>query len=336
MFDFVTELKQIRQSTFASRQEQAEKMAEITLPKWLALISQHSVSVVVIAMWGVSSALALKGFTLALGYHGVAQWLAFAALPFVFVISFVSMGGVFAQLTRAGLVEGKFPRKASHPMYAIRRIYGTAWSQIYYFKPLYAVCLAIPVFKKFLFRVFGYRGDLSFTTYPDSWIRDLPLLNLGKNVYLANRCVVGTNLCLNDGTILVGRCTALDGAMVGHLAIFGQGTVLGQKSEIGVGASTGIRVHTGEQVLISPKAIVYHAVQIGHHVRIGGFAVVGMKSKIADHIEIKAGSLIPPGTDLNTQQDADNIFKGETKKLSDQNDALFAILREQTSTGKSY
>ena len=31
-----------------------------------------------------------------------------------------------------------------------------------------------------VFRIFGYRGSMDFTIYPDTWIRDLPLLDFGE------------------------------------------------------------------------------------------------------------------------------------------------------------
>jgi hypothetical protein len=40
---------------------------------------------------------------------------------------------------------------------------------------------------------------MTFTVYPDSWIRDLPLLPFGQGEYVANPSTIGTNIVLNKG-----------------------------------------------------------------------------------------------------------------------------------------
>ena len=48
-------------------------------------------------------------------------------------------------------------------------------------RPIYFVALSHPVAQAALtFRLFGYRGQMDFTVYPDTWIRDLPLLDFGQ------------------------------------------------------------------------------------------------------------------------------------------------------------
>ena len=34
--------------------------------------------------------------------------------------------------------------------------------------------------KEKFFRTFGYKGEVNFTIYPKCWLRDLPLLDIGK------------------------------------------------------------------------------------------------------------------------------------------------------------
>jgi hypothetical protein len=49
------------------------------------------------------------------------------------------------------------------------------------------------------FRLFGYRGSMKFTVYPDTWIRDLPLLMFGEGAYVSNRATLRTNIVLSNG-----------------------------------------------------------------------------------------------------------------------------------------
>lgn len=87
-------------------------------------------------------------------------------------------------------------RALSCQQYVDRRLYGLCWSCLYYFTPIYYLVLSIPILKHIVFRAFGYKGSLNITLYADTWIRDLPLLEIGKGVYIANKATIGTNMPL--------------------------------------------------------------------------------------------------------------------------------------------
>lgn len=333
MFQFVRDLKTIHQKQKTlTRQEAAHLMSQVRLPAWLELISAQSVWVVVSSMW-LGSAFFVICYLELLNQQlpTLSLWqkaLFYCLVPVVFALSFVTIGGLISQVGKFGEIPGKFPRVAGHPIYALRRIYGTAWAQVFYFKPLYAVFLAVPFLKRYLFKIFGYKGSTNFTLYPDAWVRDLPLLKIGDGVYLANRCTVGTNLCLSDGSIVVGECRAEEKSMVGHLVIFGLGCVLGKSSELGVNASLGIRVLIKEHSILEPQCLVYHGVEIGKKVKVGPWAYVGIKSKIGDGVEIAPGAVIPNGAIVSSQKEADQYFSSENQKLKIEKDDLTDILRK--------
>lgn len=327
------ELIELQKSGKITKKELAEKVSALKLPPFIAFFSLHSTWIVVLSMWLLSSFVTLSLFQFASQQSGLLGYGLLALVPIVFLVTFVLTGIFWAQLTKVGIVEGKFPRSANHPIYALRRIYGTAWTQIYYFKPLYSACLAIPLLKFLLFRGFGYRGSLDTTIYPDTWIRDLPLLNFKKSTYIANRSVVGTNLCLNDGSVLVGTCTANEGAMVGHLGIFGLGCILGAKSEVGVGAALGIRVRLGQSAQVQPRATVYHGCIIEDNSIVGAGAMVGAKCRLGAGLSIPSGMSVPPGTDLNSDEDIKSLFEKEGSELTKKGSALLKLLEEQLSHG---
>lgn len=331
MFKFIDELKRANSLKGVSRKQAAEVMAAIEMPAALVMLSRHFPVLVVATMWLGATSLTLtfakQIYTFTADGDTWIQVLALAAIPIVFGVSFVCIGGLISMIGRPGIQPGKFPRSPAHPIYALRRIYGAAWTQIYYFKALYSTFLAVPLFKKLLFRLYGYKGSSDFVVYPDAWIRDLPLLNVGKGTYLANRCTVGTNLCLNDGSILVGECTFEENSMVGHLAIFGLGCKVGVKSEIGVGASLGIRVTLGNSVVVSPKAVIYHGVKVGDGAKVGACAVIGMKAVIGDGVELPIGAHIPSGAQVLTQSDANRFFSTESQSLVEKKGELVELLR---------
>jgi hypothetical protein len=216
-----------------SKRELADKVAALRLPKILGVISKFAPQVMIFLIWGSSSIFAIAIFDYIQSSTGFGRYFLYGILPFAFVLSFVLVAGLFGQLGRFGVIEGKFPRIPEHPVYALRRIFGGSWTQVFYFKPIYSLCLSIPVFKKLLFKLFGYKGSMNFTVYPDSWIRDLPLLSFGSGAYLANRCTLGTNICLEDNTIIVGPITFKEHSVAGHLAVVSLGTRVGEHSMLG-------------------------------------------------------------------------------------------------------
>lgn len=331
MFQFVKELRNLEQQKGLSKAEAAQRMAEIKLPLVLEFISEQTTWIVVSGMWVGATFVTLVYFQwmslLTTSFPTGVQAVFLGLIPVVFGFSFVMIGSVFASIGRPGEIAGKFPRSASHPIYALRRFYGTAWSQVYYFKPLYAAFLSVPTLKKILFKAFGFKGkNMDFTVYPDSWIRDLPLLHIGKGTYLANRCTVGTNICLNDGSILVGSCEFGEKALIGHLVIFGLGCKIGNNSELGIATSLGIRVMIGDGTSVAPKASLYHASEIGNNVKIGACAFVGIKAKIADGVELKPAAVIPAGAVVSSQADAEKYFSSEMEMLKTRKDELTEIL----------
>lgn len=234
----------------------------------------------------------------------------------LFVISFTTIAGLLSKVAQRGIVKGVFPRHALHPVYFLRRIYGGCWTQLFYFKPIYSIVLYIPIIKTLAFRLFGYRGaTTNFTVYPDTWIRDLPMLNIGENTYLSNRATIGTNLCLSDGNILVDTVEIGKNSLIGHLAIIGP-SLIGENTEVGVGAAMGIRVRLGNRVRISPKAGIGHGTKINDDTVIGQMSHIGTKVTIGKNIVIPAGANIPNGAVLLTQEDVNKYFSSETELLN--------------------
>src|SRR5579883_665228 len=203
------------------------------------------------------------------------------ATPFVYVITFVSVAGLLSVPHQRAIVPGKFARTITNPTYRHRRLYGLCWTAVYYFKPVYYLCVTMPALKALTFRLFGYRGNLDFTIYPDTWIRDLPLLDFGRGAYLGNRATIGSNQCFGD-RILVDRITFGDGAELGHLAMVSPGVRVGKGAEIGVGAGVGLRARIGAYSNVGACSGVGHGVTLGEGVETGAMSYIANKSFIPD------------------------------------------------------
>ena len=276
-------------------------------------------ALIISLIWGLASVAAALPFALVAGEESVGWTLVGAGLaPFLFVITFVTVAGLLSLPAQKAIIAGKFPREPMHKVYFLRRVYGACWTQVYYFKPIFAVCLAIPLLRTYLFRLFGYRGaSMAFTTYPDTWIRDLPVLSIGEGAYLANRATIGTNICLNNGKILVDKVTIGKKALVGHLAMLAPGTAVHDGAEVGVGVAIGIRCVLREGAAVKPSTTINHGGVIGAQADVGTNAYVGMKAVVGPGVKVPAGTHVPAGAVIQSQKDMDALASTEFLKIRD-------------------
>jgi len=229
------------------------------------------------------------------------------ASPLLLSALVVLVAGVLSLPCHAAVVRAKFPHDLSYPLYAMRRLYGIALCAVIYFRPVFHLVLMVRPFKTLFFRLFGYRGSMDFTAYPDTWIRDLRLLNFGKGVYIANRVTLGTNIVLSSGEIYSDKITVGENTMIGHLAILGPGCSFGKGAEIGVACDLGAGITIGDRTKIGPTAGIDHGCQIGNDVRIGTRSHLGKSCKIADGVRIPEGAMIPSRTTITCQEDVDRL-----------------------------
>jgi len=283
-------------------------------------------ALIIILMWSGSLLIASLPLALSIVSQSVLQIaLTIAVAPLIFAFSFVTIGGILSNFARHAIIPGTFPRENFHKIYFWRRVYGTTWTQLFYFSPLYSICLAVPLFKKYMLYLYGYRGISSnFVVYPDTWLRDLPVLQFGDKAYLSNKATIGTNMCLTDGTILVDKVSVGTAGLVGHLAMIAPGAVIGEHAEIGVGCSIGIRAIIKPYASIKPDCVINHGAIIGEGTSIGALSHIGMRAKIGAGIKIPPGSNIKAGTIVENQDQLDALLKLEIQENISQMSKLVA------------
>lgn len=284
--------------------------------------------ILIFTIWILSSVFSLIPFVVWGDETKAIKMVTLSISPILFIFFFPVIAGLISKIAHKGIVRGVFPREPFHPVYFLRRIYGSLWTQVFYFKPIYSVVLAIPLFKKLILKLFGYKFETDFTVYPDTWIRDLPLLKIEKGAYLSNRATIGTNICLPDGTILVDKVKVEEKGLIGHLAIVGPGCKLYKNSEIGVHAALGIRVSIKEGASVKPESGINHGSIIGEKTTIGSRTHIGLKCNIGPGLQIPAGANIPNGSILKNQDDIDKYYSSETEKLTLTRDDISDIIRK--------
>ena len=229
--------------------------------------------------------------------------LALALAPVAYVLVAALLAGAIARLGLEHITPGRFKRDPLTRIYRGRMVYGAAWTSLYYCKPLLHAILGLPVLKHAVLRAFGYRGSTNITLYPDTWMRDLRLLDFGEGTYVANRVTLGTNMVMSSGQILVDGIRTGERVVIGHLAMVGPGSTLDERSEVGVAARVGMGVRVGRRVKIGPNSTINHGARIADDVVIGTGALIGRKASIAQGICIPAGCVVPDRAVLRTQAD---------------------------------
>lgn len=241
-------------------------------------------------------------------------WMTF--IPIVFLVSFVVVAGALSRLGLRGLREGRFKRDIADYDYFLRRVHATPWTILYYFVPVYSIVLSVGPLKALAFRLFGYKGNLNFTVYPDTWLRDIPILDFGQGVYLSNKSSIATNICLMDGTIMVDGIQIGAHSCVGHGTLIGPGTKMAEKVELGANITSGIRVKYGKGSKVYEMCGIQHGVVIGENAIIEGGAILGLRTRIGNGVRIKEGSHIHTGLKIQNQEEADKYFSDETGAMT--------------------
>jgi UDP-3-O-[3-hydroxymyristoyl] glucosamine N-acyltransferase len=161
---------------------------------------------------------------------------------------------------------------------------------------LYYLILSWPTLKTLVFRAFGYRGPMNFTIYPDTWLRDLPLVHFGEGSYLSNKATIGSNMIfIRNGKkmIEVGSVRVGNNALVGHLTMVGPSTVIEDDVQIGVGCGIGRRSHIGAGAIIGDVVVLDHGSRVDAGCVLPTRAYVGMGCRVRRETDVApAGSIL--------------------------------------------
>lgn len=218
----------------------------------------------------------------------------FAPICFSLVpLSLVIIAGLLSLAHQKHVVEGRMIVDTAIPSYFHRRLYGLCWTSVYYSGPIYFILLSVPVLKTLTFRIFGYRGSMNFTFYPDTWIRDLPLLDFGEGSYLSNKATIGSNIITirnQKKVIEVGRIKVGEHGLVGHLSAIAPGVEMGKESSIGICSGVGLKVVLSEKSVVGDYAVVDHGVAIESGASIGSASYVGRRAVVCADDPVASGT----------------------------------------------
>jgi carbonic anhydrase/acetyltransferase-like protein (isoleucine patch superfamily) len=227
--------------------------------------------------------------------------------PAIYAVAYMLIAGTLSRLTIRAITPGRYPRDVGHEVYGPRRLYALCWTAIYHCAPIYHAILAIPALKRCALRLFGYRGSVDFETYPDTWLRDLPLLSVGKGAYLSNKATVSPTMYVRNGKIIVLPVSIGARTMIGHLTMIAPGVDIGADSEVGAGAALGVNACVGSHTLIDHEVILDHESTVGDRCVIGTRSYVGHKAVIRSGLRVPPATVVPPQAILTTQADVDAL-----------------------------
>ena len=168
--------------------------------------------------------------------------------------------------------------------------------------------------KEKFFRAFGYSGKVKFTIYPKCWLRDLPLLDIGENVYLGDNILLGSNQVSPDQkSIVVGKikigdnCIFNQGCTLAGKSSMGNNCIIGFETAIGFGNTIGSDAHIGERVTIGHCNKIGNKVSIGYMSKIGRFCIIEDNVTIEEMTEIPSYSLVTKKGVFSRRKKSNNI-----------------------------
>jgi len=270
----------------------------VNITKWRGQVFHWTSVAYLLLIYGIPSAIVVAAFKAS----GRFELVVTAFIPIIWSVGILVTAGTLSIFHQFAIRPGKFRRSVNDRLYYHRRIYGLCWTAVYYNKPVYFLCLSSPPLKSLTFHLFGYRGSMNFTVYPDTWIRDLPLLHFEDGVYVSNRATLGTNIVLKNGFLLVDRITLRANSLVGHLAMLAPGVELDDGAEVGVGGGIGIKTRLGRNAFVGPCCVIEHGVHIGDDSVVGAHSYVGSGSRVANYIRLPACTTLSPRTRVTAKE----------------------------------
>ena len=184
----------------------------------------------------------------------------------------------------AALSEGTIPQDEADPAFREYQRYVHELEAFTEAPEVMREVLAEPLLKIWFFRVFGYVGELRFSVMPSVWLRDLPLLDIGRDAHLGYGMMLGTSqIDPAAGTIELRQIA------IGARTFFNQHSIVEGGTRIGDDCCVGIRAMIGGRCRIDPGC------EIGDFVRIGADAMVGGGARIGHGALIGRAAIVDPG-----------------------------------------
>ena len=194
----------------------------------------------------------------------------------------------------ANIKPGNFERNPESKDYNDRLVYTQEFRKFIYNPAVMNVILTHRELKLSFFRTFGYQGSIDFTIYPNCWLRDLPCLDIGKDTYLADGILLGTNQVSTDQKVLrVGKIK------IGERCVFDQDCKLGYNSTIrndciiGIQTAMGLKTRMGYNVKIGESCRIRHGNRFGDNVILGSECQVGNFCIFEDGVELNEFTQVP-------------------------------------------
>ena len=189
---------------------------------------------------------------------------------------------------------GKFERDPSTVVYQDRKYYTHQLRAFVYNPSAMNIILENSLLKKLFFNTFGYTGNLQFTIYPNCWLRDLPLLDIGEDAYLADGIVLGTNQVTPDQKyISVGRISIGSRSIFDQQCMLGYGAKIGDDCVIGIRACVGVKSKIGNNTIVGGMAAVGHGCKLGNNVSLGDWSTVGSFAIVEDGVKLGNNGIVP-------------------------------------------
>lgn len=178
------------------------------------------------------------------------------------------------------------------PVFRRYRLYSAALETFVEEPPVMREILSDPLRRIGFFRLFGYRGEIDFTMMPSVWVRDLPLLDIGRDAHLGYGMALGTGRICATGVQLKTIRLGERSVFAQHSVVEG-GTRIGKETRVGIRGIVGPDCMIGDSVELSDFARLSEGVSVRDGARIGEGAVVGAGAVIDEGVRIEDRAEVP-------------------------------------------
>ncbi len=209
---------------------------------------------------------------------------------------------VIFQNAVASIKPGKMRRDPQNEAYRQRLIYTKALRNYLYNPAILNVIFGDSDLQSLFLRTFGYTNNTQFTIYPNAWLRDFPMLDIGENTYLGDGILLGTNqVSVNQKFITVGKIKIGANSVFDQKCSVGYHTTIGKNVQVRFNTAIGLKCTLGDHVTLGEFNVIGHATHIGHNAILHTYCRVGHFVTIDEGVVVEEFANIPSNSHVTKE-----------------------------------
>lgn len=233
----------------------------------------------------------------------------------LFPIWYLLCAGVISRAFYKKIPTGIILRETDEIIRSLRQAHEICWNMTKHIPFGRALVFQLIPLRWMSLRLFGYEGSIWMSLAPTIKISDPSLLNIGSSTAIENHCELQTDIPLKNECSYIEKIKLENNVTIGAHCALQAGTYIAKGSHIYPFSTIALKSHIGRHSKVSNSVYINPFCNIGTQVTIESCSHIGSRVVIADKIRIPAGSFLPPGTVLNSQDSADRVCNQHIQSL---------------------